>query len=145
MSKQIKHQIKAVTTAMSRTNELYGYWAKKEGLNYNSLAILDAINTSEICTQKKICDEWLIPKQTVNTICKELLENRYIYFEENSADKRSKIIKLTTDGQNYVDGLLGGLYQIEEKVMEKMGKEMCEWFVKCTETYYTLFEREVKK
>lgn len=144
MNNLIRKQIEAVTSAMSRTNEIYGRWAKKQGLNYNSLMILFTMHRKKNCTQKQICDEWLIPKQTVNTVCKELKESGYLIFEAIPNDKRGKIIKFTDSGRNYADKLLNPLYDIEERAMQKMGEEMCAWLVKSNEQFCELFELEVE-
>lgn len=144
MNNLIRKQIEAVTSAISRTNEIYGRWAKKQGLNYTSLMILYTMHRKENCTQKQICDEWLIPKQTVNTVCLELKERGYLTFETIPNNKRGKIIKFTDSGRSYADKLLNPLYDIEERAMQKMGEEMCEWLVKSNEQFCEIFELEVE-
>ena len=54
------------------TNRIYSDWAKKHDISYNALLILYSLwNAKHYCTQKMICDQWMLPKQTVNTILKE--------------------------------------------------------------------------
>jgi|LGVE01.1.fsa_nt_gb DNA-binding MarR family transcriptional regulator len=144
MNNLIEKQLEAVTSSLSRTNEIYGRWAKKQGLNYNSLMILYTMHRKENCTQKQICDEWLIPKQTVNTICKEFNKSGHLIFETNPNDKRGKLIKFTKSGRTYADGILNALYTLEEKTMQKMGAEMCECLVKSNKQFCEFFEHEVK-
>ena len=56
------------------TTILYERWARLHGLTYNSLTVLIAVADRRrgTCTQKSICREWALPKQTVNTILKDL-------------------------------------------------------------------------
>ena len=55
------------------TTILYERWARLHGLTYNSLTVLIAVADRRrgTCTQKSICREWALPKQTVNTILKD--------------------------------------------------------------------------
>ncbi|WP_265778704.1 MarR family transcriptional regulator [Avibacterium sp. 21-599] len=48
----------------------------KLGLGYNHFAVLHslAVAENEQCTQKQICEEWLLPKQTLFNVCKEYKE-----------------------------------------------------------------------
>lgn len=59
--------------AVWRENNLvYEEWAKAHGLSETGLWVLRAIYyDKESCTQKKISEQWVIPKQTVNMILKD--------------------------------------------------------------------------
>lgn len=144
MNNIIRKQIEEFNSVISRTNAIYDYWAKKNNLHYNSLMVLYTMHRKKVCTQKQICDEWLIPKQTVNTICKDLKEKGYLVLESSPDNKKEKVIRFTNSGQDYADRILNPLYEIEEESMEKMGEEMREWLVKSTEKFCELFESEVK-
>ncbi len=67
-------------------------WIAKLGLGYNHFAVLYSLVAAENgqCTQKQICDEWLLPKQTVFNVCKEYKEKGWIEFSESAVDKREK-------------------------------------------------------
>ena len=68
----IRQQMEIINTCNCRITELYGEWAKQHGMSYHAMITLYALNQDRKCTQKQIAEEWLIPKQTVNTVVKEL-------------------------------------------------------------------------
>jgi DNA-binding MarR family transcriptional regulator len=140
----IKHQMKAVNTVVNRINELYSKWAKSHGLNYHSLMVLYAMNDKESCTQKKISEEWLIPKQTIHTILKDFLHKGFVVFETDPKDKREKMIRFTKEGKAYAQTILVPLYEMEEKVVQKMGKEMAHMLFESNRLFCELLELEVE-
>ena len=124
MNDDIQYHIKEYYSFWSKINNLYGKWAKEHDLSYHSLFVLYAIWDSKdnICTQKKICDDWLFPKQNVNSILKKFEEKNYILLQSLSKDKRHKEILLTDEGRHYADKIFVELYNLEEKVMKHMGE-----------------------
>ncbi|PJG82268.1 MarR family winged helix-turn-helix transcriptional regulator [Caviibacterium pharyngocola] len=101
-------------------------WISKLGLSYNHFAVLYSLMYSEekndLCTQKKICDEWYIPKQTVFNICKEYREKGWIEFAESAQDKREKILRLTDIGREYAKPIYQMSSQLSDKIFAKFGK-----------------------
>lgn len=69
---QFMEQLNQYYTTWQEWNCMYEEWAKANGLSANSLLVLSAIyDSKEECTQKKISQRWLVPKQTVNMILKD--------------------------------------------------------------------------
>ena len=58
--------------SLTRIAEIYYRWGRKVGIKENLLALLYALSDGGHYTQKQICEEWLIPKTTINTLIKEL-------------------------------------------------------------------------
>lgn len=127
--------LKLIDSSMCRVNALYGEWAKQNGISFNKMMTIYALNHNQDtgCTQKQICDEWLIPKQTINTIIKKLEKDGYIVFEKGI--NKSKIIWFTEAGREYAQTILKDLYTIEEKVIKKMGKEKVNMFLQSNFVY----------
>ena len=71
--------MKLLCTCLCRQDELYAAVSKRHGLSYHTAMTLYALDQDEGCTQKEIAKTWLIPKQTVNTVVKELERQGYIY------------------------------------------------------------------
>lgn len=78
------------------------------------------------CTQKQICKECLIPKQTVFNICKEFRQEELIEFYESQDDKRERIIKLTEQGYAKSKPLYDNTKLFWEKVFVNFGSEKTE-------------------
>lgn len=93
--------IKAITSAVDRTDYLYEKWAKKLGVNNYVSRIMYMLYLSEVNRQKEMVENYGMPKQTVNTVITELQKKGYIILIPDENDKRSKIIKLTQEGINY--------------------------------------------
>lgn len=83
-------------------------WVAQLGLGYNHFAVLYSLAGAENgqCTQKHICDTWLLPKQTVFNICKDYKEKGWITFSESPTDKRERIMRLTADGKAQAEPVL---------------------------------------
>lgn len=64
---------------------IYEDYARKSGISYNSLYILNAILYTENCTQKQICEKTLLPKQTVNKVITGFFKSGYIELRKISS------------------------------------------------------------
>lgn len=88
---------------ISEIDEVLDTWIEQKFLlNYNHFAVLYCLASAENgqCTQKQICDEWYLPKQTVFNICKEFREKGWIEFYPSSTDKRERIMQQVNCKQN---------------------------------------------
>lgn len=104
------------------TNRVYEEWAKQHGLSACCLSILISIDEGgDHCTQKNISQRWSVPKQTVNTILKDLQRKKYVELVPLKEDKRNKKIQFTPEGKAYADAVLSELQKVELAVIEKMG------------------------
>lgn len=99
-------------------------WISKLGLGYNHYAVLYSLASSEngLCTQKFICDEWHLPKQTVFNICKEYKAKDWIEFSESTIDKREKIMQLTELGKRQADPIWIATKQLSDKTFNQLGQ-----------------------
>ncbi len=105
-------------------NYVYEEWAKSHGMSVNSLLVLSAIHEGgNDCTQKKISQRWMIPKQTINMILKEFERKGLVELLPMQEDKRNKLIQFTSAGDEYADGIISRLRKAELYVIEEMGIE----------------------
>ncbi|MCI8496855.1 MAG: winged helix-turn-helix transcriptional regulator [Clostridiales bacterium] len=105
-------------------NYVYEEWAKAHGLSVNSLLVLCAIHDGgDDCTQKKISQRWLIPKQTINMVFKDFERKGFVELFPMTRDKRNKIIRFTKTGKEYADTIISELRKVELFVVEEMGVE----------------------
>jgi len=103
-----------------RIDGFYRVFAKRLDVKENLLWILYALNDGNMHSQKEICDNWDLPRSTVNTIMKELESDGYIELIQIKGEKRELQVKLTEAGKNYSSILLKDLYEIERKTYEKI-------------------------
>lgn len=105
-------------------NYVYEEWAKAHGLSVNSLFVLCAIHDGgDDCTQKKISQRWLIPKQTINMVLKDFEHRGFTELFPMPEDKRNKIIRFTKTGKEYADTIISELRKVELFAVEKIGIE----------------------
>lgn len=107
----------------NRVDRLYYKWAKAFGLSYNLLAVLYVAYKDPNSTQKVVCEEWGLPKQTVNTVCKELRDKGYLTLEKSRRDGREARLSLTEKGKNMAKPIVERLLSIESRILESMGKD----------------------
>lgn len=136
--------IKAITSAVDRTDYLYEKWAKKLGVNNYVSRIMYMLYLSEVNRQKEMVENYGMPKQPVNTVITELQKKGYIILIPDENDKRSKIIKLTQEGINYANKIVTPLLDCEIRVLKKMGTQRVEMLIDTMNQYADLLETEMK-
>lgn len=105
-------------------NYVYEEWAKAHGLSVNSLLVLCAIHDGgDDCTQKKISQRWLIPKQTINMVFKDFERRGFVELFPLPEDKRNKVIRFTKAGKEYADTIISKLRKAELFAVEEIGIE----------------------
>lgn len=139
----IRQQMEQLCACFCRQEELYGEWAKAHGMSCNEVMTLYALDLGRPCTQKQISQEWLIPKQTLNTIVKALERQGYVYFELQPG-KREKLVRFTEAGRAYAREHLEELYQMEERAMETLSGDLRQAIIEGTQAFTDAFAREVR-
>ena len=129
----------------NRIHGLYASWAKAKGINYNMLAVLCSVYQSNGCTQRHICDEWCLAKQTVNTVCKELIALGLLVLEQGQNDKRESSLALTEAGVSFVTPIVEELHGIEERIYKKLGSGKVQKLMELYTEYSELTEAEFNK
>ncbi|MCP1661130.1 MarR family winged helix-turn-helix transcriptional regulator [Neisseria perflava] len=115
------HQMDEIGRLMAQILTLYEQWAKQQGLNYNTLAVLYVLATEGRRTQKQIGESWHLPKQTVFSICRQLKEQGYVDFAQDNPDKREKSVFLTDSGQAYAQPFAEKMRALENAAFARFG------------------------
>ena len=129
----------------SKNQQHYYDFAKAHGLNYNTLAVLYTSYVNDGCTQKQVTVEWYVPKQTVNTICKELVSQGIVSKTKNEADHRETIISLTDKGVEKAAPIVEQLLRIESGIVKSMGEDGAREFLEIYSAYSSLLATEFAK
>lgn len=138
-----RQQMELINTYICQSTALYGEWAKQHGMSYNMFMILYAIDMAQPCTQKQISESWMIPKQTVNTIVKNMVRQGYVRFEAGQGQKE-KLVRFTEQGELLAREILEAMYQMEDRVMERRGPELCEMQLKSERAFAEALAKEVR-
>lgn len=120
----------------------YELYARKHGLTAKELFVLDIIWFSpEGCLQTDICERLSATKQTISAIIKKFLKKGYVTLTESEIDRRNKIIRFTSEGEEYVKGIIPPAANAEIDAMAEMPGEDIAELVRLT----TLFSQHMKE
>lgn len=121
MDFEIQQLLNDVNRAIIKFRGVYSSWSKKHGISYNEMLVLYTIRDNGFCTQKHICDSYLLPKQTVNHVISSMLNAGLLCDSPEHTSGREKAFILSDKGRSYAAPLLASLGEVEEKAVEAMG------------------------
>ncbi|MFI3243082.1 MAG: MarR family transcriptional regulator [Akkermansia sp.] len=113
----------SIADSFNQINALYSYWARQEGINRNQLIFFFCMENRASCTPSELSAEWLISKQTLTGILRELSQQGFIDIQPNPEDKRSKIISLTPLGKEKSESIMRPMREMEIRYLREMGLE----------------------
>ena len=134
-----------MNTAFNRASALYSQWAQKQNLNLHTMLVYYTLYSSGPLSQKQISDYLSMPKQTVNHVIKAMDLDGHITLVTDAGDKRSKKIEFTKNGKIYAAKLLTPLFDIEEKVFQRIGDRRIQLMIEATTAYGDILQEEMEK
>lgn len=139
----IESKTRDFCSAWQSIETIYEDYARKSGVSYNSLYILNAISQTEDCTQKQICEKTLLPKQTVNNVISAFFKSGYIELREFPENRRIKTIHLTEKGAEYAQTLVPHIQEASCKAMMALSEEQQNELLHLMELYVSAFRKEM--
>lgn len=133
------------STLLFRIDGLYDQWAKRTGETGNSLGVFYALGSGEPYTQKQLSEQFLIPKQTLNSIVKDCVAKGYIRLTPSPENHREKLLCLTEAGQEYIDRFLAPLLAIEQYAVGQMEQACGDAVMKGLEIFCDAFRQQMDK
>ena len=127
-------------------NQIRGSWvqlAKKFNINYHEMLLLYHLYRHGSCTQKLICEYYLLPKQTVNNIVMEMKERQFIEMGFAENNRKEKVLVLTAAGEEYISQLVSSMNRVEEDMAEKMGEENLSALANLLVDYSDIIKEEI--
>ncbi len=110
-----------INHAVIKFRGVYSAWSKKHGISYNEMLVLYTIRDNGFCTQKQICDSYLLPRQTMNNVIGDMRERGLLTVSRENSVGREKAFVLTEKGKLYAEPLLDSLSKIETQAIEIIG------------------------
>jgi len=136
--------VRRIMLATNKIDGAYYYFARRLGVNENTLAFLYALDDEENHSQKEVSDEWLIPRTTINTIVKSMVAQGYISLDSEHGTKE-KAVSLTESGRKYADGLLKDIYVAEERAIRDTLQNFSPEFVEALEYFASRLQEEFNR
>ncbi len=129
---------------ISELNECTNALIAKTGLSYSEFAVLYTLAKDGCSTQKKIGEEWLIPKQTVFNVCKDFRQKGLVQIGEQSTDKRERAMSLTQKGHDVADPIVHASDELGERVFARLGEKNAEKLFSLLTRFCEICDKEIE-
>lgn len=127
--------VRRLALITNRMDGAYYLYARQHGVNENALTLLYALDDGEPHSQKQVCEEWLMPKTTVNTIVRQLEAEGYLTLRHDEGRGREKTLCLTPAGVAYARTVLRDIYAGENAAMADTLAQYAPQFIDALERY----------
>ncbi|WP_040196996.1 MarR family winged helix-turn-helix transcriptional regulator [Candidatus Soleaferrea massiliensis] len=140
-----KEQIALFNENCRAIDKLYEQYAKSVGLTFLGMTILEMIYLKpDGCTQKRICEDTHLPKQTVNVVIKSFWKQGYVELVEIESDRRNKAIRLSPSGLEYAEKIMDRMAKAEEAAWEQLSQEQRQTIVDSISRYEEAFKEHIQ-
>lgn len=134
-----------INRAVIKFRGVYSAWSKQHGISYHEMLVLYTIRDQGFCTQKGICDCYLLPRQTINNVMTDLRNRELLEIIPEHCHGREKAFTLTEAGRAYAAPLLESLDRIETQAVETFGSEKLRNMAQAVALYGDLLEQAVNE
>jgi DNA-binding MarR family transcriptional regulator len=145
-NEKIRQQLRNFNTVIKETDAVYGELAKQSGLSGCAFWLMYSLREADgKCTQKELCDQWVISKQTVNSALKGLEKSGYVSLISSETDKRNKYITLTDKGILFARKNIDIVFELEELAFNKMSVAERAAIIEISQKYQKLLRSETER
>ncbi len=117
--------------------------AKKYNVNYHEMVLMYHLYRNGDCTQKQICDYYLLPKQTVNNIVMAMKEQENIDWYFTPTNKKEKVLRITEKGLGYIQDLVLSMNNTEDMIKSVLGEERITALVELLGEYNNIIKASI--
>ncbi len=134
--KDIKEQLYSLNKMSKKSVALYHKVALSIGVSDSALGVLYALLDAETpCSQFDLCNDWFIPKQTINSSVAALLKKKLITLSPVAGAKNKKSISLTDAGREFVENTVGKLRDAELCALMELTPKERELYIRLNQNY----------
>ena len=137
-------EIRRLMLATTKIDGAYYLFSRRLGIKVNVLVLLYALDDGKPHSQKQICEDWLVPKTTINTNVKELVRAGYVMLYPG-AGTREKIIGLTDAGKAYTEQIMRRVYEAEQAAMKRTLQQFSPQFVDAIDFFADCLHNEFQQ
>lgn len=145
MDHEIQKLHDQVNQAIIRCRRVYSMWAKENNVSYNRMLVLYTIREYGFCTQKQVCDSYLLPRQTINHVIAEMKKEGILEINKEKCTGKEKAFVLTKSGEEYSEKLLHSLSIMEERAVKQLGEERIRTMTKLFMEYDQVLEDSLEE
>lgn len=126
MDKNTLRLLNDVNRAIIKFRGVYAAWSGEHNISYHEMLVFYTIREKGFCTQKQICDSYILPRQTMNNVIAALRREGILKNSEEYSTGREKAFVLTEKGVDYARPLLHAMNTVECRAVELLGAEKLE-------------------
>lgn len=126
MQKKTLALLNNINNAIIKFRGIYSVWSYNHGISYNEMLVLYTIREKGYCTQKQICDNYLLPRQTMNHVFISLRNNGFLQYSKENSSGKEKAFVLSEKGKIYAEPFLQSLDIVESRAVELLGDKKIE-------------------
>ena len=135
MEQETQLLLNDVNRAIIKFRGIYSEWSKKHNISYNEMLVLYTIRENGYCTQKQICENYLLPKQTVHHVVASMVRAGWLLLEPSIRSGREKRLVPTARGWERIRQVMEPLTRLETDAVERMGRKEVAEMVRLMERY----------
>lgn len=109
-------QIRRFMIAFNKIDDLYLKAVKRMGVKSGRFVLFYAIADGRVYSQKQICDDWSLPRTTLNSIVRDCVRDGLVRLVPRG--NKEKDILLTDEGRALVERIFSPLFAAEAKAMK---------------------------
>ena len=137
-------ELRRLMLATTKKDGAYYQFSRRLRIKENVLVLLYALDDGKPHSQKQICEDWLVPKTTINTNVKELVRAGYVMLYPG-AGTREKIIGLTDAGKAYTEQIMRRVYEAEQAAMKRTLQQFSPQFVDAIDFFADCLHNEFQQ
>ena len=129
-----------------KTNDEYDRMVSSFGISKGEMMIIWSLyDFGRPCTQKEICTDWLVNKQTINSAAKKLIEEGIIDIEPSPENLREKFLVFTEKGKFLAMRTAQKLVEAERNAFNSLSEDEQNETIRITQKYYEMLKNEFSK
>ena len=102
MNKESLKVVNDINRAIIKARGIYSEWSARHGISYHEMLVLYTIREFGFCTQKQICDSYLLPRQTMNNVITRMRKDGLLEYSSVHSIGREKAFVLSEKGTGYI-------------------------------------------
>lgn len=121
MEKDKLNCVNELNRAIIRFRNSYSVWSNKHGISYHEMLVYYVIREYGFCTQKLICESYLLPKQTINNVFIKLRNNGILLQDTQKENRKEKVFILSEKGKAHYMQFISKLDAAESMAVDIIG------------------------
>lgn len=123
MEKESLNLVNDINRAIIQFRGIYSAWSAEHGISYHEMLVIYTIREYGFCTQKQICDSYLLPRQTMNNVISGMRKNGLLEYSREYSTGREKAFVLSQKGAEYAAPLIASLDELESGALKQLGRD----------------------